>query len=151
MRIISHRGNVFGPNLVTENRLDAIIAAITMQFDVEIDVRLIDEMFYLGHDAAQYPIELDDLCHYADRLWIHCKNLAALYRLSQQMMFHYFWHQNDDFTLTSKNIIWTYPGRPLTPNSVLVSLDKEIDISGCFGICTDYPQKLGDSYGSKNL
>jgi hypothetical protein len=31
-----------------------------------------------------------------------------------------FWHQNDDFTLTSKNYIWTYPGQPYTASSVIV-------------------------------
>jgi hypothetical protein len=26
---------------------------------------------------------------------------------------HYFWHQEDDYTITSKGFIWVYPGKPL--------------------------------------
>ena len=28
-----------------------------------------------------------------------------------KMNCHYFWHQEDDYTITSKGIIWAYPGK----------------------------------------
>jgi len=52
---------------------------------------------------------------------------------------HYFWHQNDNFTLTSKNIIWTYPNQQTYDNSIIVLNDKQTPPAICFGICTDYP------------
>ncbi len=51
---------------------------------------------------------------------------------------HCFWHQNDDFTLTSKNIIWTFPGKKLSLNSICVLPDLDIKLDGLvMGICSD--------------
>ena len=69
---------------------------------------------------------------------------------SSPVDFHYFWHQEDDFTLTSKNYIWTYPGKPYTPKSIIVMPEdnlklfdfnqiKEYDV---YGVCTDYPNLI---------
>ena len=56
-------------------------------------------------------------------LWCHAKNLQAL-----QSMLEYnincFWHQQDDFTITSKGDIWTYPGMQVCENSIIVCKDK---------------------------
>ena len=55
---------------------------------------------------------------------------------------HCFWHQEDDFTLTSRGFIWTYPGKELTLKSICVlpeSTDNEI--GECFGICSDVIKK----------
>ena len=41
MKIISHRGNLNGPNKNLENRLDTIEKAIQLGFDVEVDIWLI--------------------------------------------------------------------------------------------------------------
>lgn len=58
------------------------------------------------------------------------------------IILHYFWHQKDDYTLTSKNFIWTYPNiNSFSNNSVLVVVkpeDFQKEMSKCFGICTDY-------------
>ena len=57
---------------------------------------------------------------------------------------HCFWHQKDDVTLTSRNFIWTYPGKPLTDNSIAVLPELNNDNSmkmlpkKLFGICSDY-------------
>ena len=59
-------------------------------------------------------------------------------------MVNIFWHQDDDFTLTSRNVIWTYPGKQFSENSVIVKLDYEanyIEKSNLFGICSDYIEK----------
>jgi len=42
MRIISHRGNLYGPNQKTENSIDSIYSAISLGFDIEIDIWLVD-------------------------------------------------------------------------------------------------------------
>ena len=55
---------------------------------------------------------------------------------------HCFFHQDDDVTLTSKGYIWTYPNNMTSKKSVIVSLGPERPSEECFGICSDYVQKL---------
>lgn len=147
MRFIAHRGNLIGPNPLRENSIDYIEEAISEGFDVEIDLRVEDDQCYLGHDDPQYFVTMEWLRKHKDVLWIHCKNLEALEKMSNSMTdFNYFWHQTDDFTLTSNKYIWTYPGKPGMENSILVILeknDKNFDLEyDVFGICTDYPSKF---------
>ena len=57
---------------------------------------------------------------------------------------HSFWHQEDDVTLTSRNFIWTHPGKQLTENSIAVLPELNNDNSitmlpkKLFGICSDF-------------
>jgi hypothetical protein len=55
-KIISHRGNVNGPNKKRENRISSIVECLNLGFDVEIDVFLINQKLYLGHDEPQEEI-----------------------------------------------------------------------------------------------
>jgi hypothetical protein len=51
-----------------------------------------------------------------------------------------FWHQEDDFTLTSSGFIWTYPNKNVLDNSIIVDNDpkwKEKNYK-CYGVCSDY-------------
>jgi len=50
MILISHRGNVSGPNPKMENSPLFIQSALEQGFNVEIDVWYKDKKFYLGHD-----------------------------------------------------------------------------------------------------
>jgi hypothetical protein len=152
MKLIAHRGNIDGSNPLEENNPEYIDAAINAGFDVEIDIRYdtIDKNLYLGHDDPQYQVSWYWVASRMDNLWIHCKNIEALYEFTHGTSgFNYFWHQNDDFTLTSKNYIWTYPGKSYTPKSVMVmpemSMGKDITnlkIYDCFGVCSDYIGQL---------
>jgi hypothetical protein len=55
---------------------------------------------------------------------------------------NYFWHESDKVTLTSKNIMWAYPGtQPLKGSIAVLPEWKEDDISQCAGICSDYIEK----------
>jgi hypothetical protein len=142
MKLISHRGNINGPDISRENSPLYIIEALNLGYDVEIDLWAKDNILFLGHDKPQYKIENSFIENNKDNLWIHCKNLEALY-VCQFILkdIHYFWHQSDDYTLTSKNIFWTFPGKDLTPNSVLVTFD-DLDLntigSNVYGVCTNY-------------
>lgn len=147
MKLIAHRGNISGPNSDEENNPSYIDTALKMSYDVEIDLRYEDQKFYLGHDQAQYKVSQIWLIERKNNLWIHCKDLNSLSALSEtEIDFNYFWHQNDDFTLTSKNYIWTYPGKQFSLNSIIVvpesntPLENLIDILDydCFGVCSDY-------------
>jgi hypothetical protein len=54
MILISHRGNISGPNPEQENHPDYIWAAIQAGYDVEVDVWFENGKFMLGHDEPQY-------------------------------------------------------------------------------------------------
>jgi hypothetical protein len=121
MKYISHRGNLNGRIPQYENKPEYIESAIKKGFDVEVDLRFINGKFYLGHDLPENEINLKWLNKNSKNLWVHCKDLDTLYFLTNKnSKLNYFWHQNDDFTLTSKNYIWTYPNKPLTTNSICV-------------------------------
>lgn len=148
MKLIAHRGNIKGSNPLEENNPEYIDFAIEKGYDVEIDIRYdtFENNFYLGHDEPQYLVTPYWLAQRMEKLWIHCKNIDALnYFVSKTGGYNYFWHQEDDFTLTSKNYIWTYPGKTYTPNSVIVMTEWNIDVSnfsdllvyGCYAICSD--------------
>lgn len=141
---IAHRGNVSGPS-PRENHPFYIEEAIYLGFDVEVDVWLIDNNLWLGHDKPQYMTSKRFLDRYLDRLWIHCKNLPALeYFVSLKEGYRYFWHENDDHTLTSNGLIWTYPGKSVTKNCIVVIKDNSFleEYSGIFGVCSDYVKSL---------
>ena len=151
MRLIAHRANTDGPNLETENHPDKILECIEQGYDVEIDVRYEpkSETLWLGHDEPQYMVSWYWMAGKAQYLWIHCKDLTTLYEfVNNTNGYNYFWHQEDDFTLTSKNYIWTYPGKPSTPSSVIVMPEWEssdwnkLKDAECYGICSDYVKKL---------
>lgn len=151
MKLIAHRGNIDGPNSNKENDPEYIDFAIEMGYDVEIDVRLENHYLYLGHDLSQYQVSMLWLNQRKENLWIHCKNLNALRLFSDSPIdFNYFWHQEDDFTLTSQKYIWTYPGKPYTCRSVIVMPEWEVQLENfnslkdyeCYGICSDYVGRL---------
>ena len=153
MKLISHRGNVDGPNPLLENQPETIDKAIQLGFDVEIDIRYdtFDGEFYLGHDDPQYLVTPYWLAQRMENLWIHCKNIDALYHFSTKTGgYNYFWHQEDDYTLTSKGYIWTYPGKTYTSKSIIVMPETIVDKNNlndmrrynCFGICSDFVGKL---------
>lgn len=156
MKLIAHRGNTAGPNPLEENRPEYIESAIDKGFDVEIDIRYStsEELFFLGHDDPQYMVDWEWLGKYNDRLWIHCKDLDSLYQFNfvldvfNPIIFNYFWHQDDQFTLTSKNYIWTYPGHRHTPNSVVVMPEliykdiTQVKNLNCYAVCSDFVEDL---------
>lgn len=151
MKLIAHRGNTNGHNPKTENHPDQIIKCIENGYDVEVDIRYDTktDTLWLGHDAPQHMTTWWWLAGKADYLWIHCKDIQTLHEFSTKTSsYNYFWHQNDDYTLTSKNYIWSYPGKSYTSNTVIVmpetvNIDlKMLLVYNCYGICTDFVDKL---------
>jgi len=136
MKIISHRGNISGPNPSKENNPEQISKVLKLGFDCEIDVWFVDGYFYLGHDNPHYKIEYSFLNQ--PGLWIHCKNLEALGYVPINS--NYFWHEEDDYTLTSKRYIWTYPNKKVDTNCIIVDNNQDWIKKNynCFGVCTDY-------------
>ena len=156
MKLIAHRGLINGPDETIENHPDQIKLAINQGFNCEIDLWFDeDSKFYLGHDRPQYSIDKDFLIEYKKRLWIHTKNLKALYWLSNtNNFFNYFWHQNDDCVITSQGYIWTYPEKPLTDRSIRLMPEwadpgfKTVLKNRCYAVCSDYVVKIKDIIAS---
>lgn len=137
MKIISHRGNLDGPqehdNVISE------LEQVSKEMLVEVDVWHMEHGWYLGHDGPERAISFDFITN--PNFILHAKNLDALYKLTGTNL-HYFWHQEDDFTLTSKQIIWTYPKKEVTNRSIIVCQTLEeveqYKTKDIWGICTDY-------------
>jgi hypothetical protein len=141
MILISHRGNINGPIPEAENRPDYIDNTIRLGYEVEIDMWWINGRIYLGHDEPQYEISDEWLGERIDKLWVHCKNTELLNWIKSTSL-HYFWHENDTVTLTSKNYIWAYPGKQSIVGSIAVMPELyDDDISKCIGVCSDYIKK----------
>ena len=145
MILIAHRGLVNGPGKEFENKPAQIETALAMEFDCEIDVWFKDGEWWLGHDAPTYLVDFEFLEQ--PGLWIHAKNLAALYILTGTEL-NYFWHQDDTYTLTSHCYIWTYPGKQLSKHSIMLMPEwsnpelTNLNTADCYGICSDYVQKI---------
>jgi hypothetical protein len=152
MHFISHRGNINGPNAERENEPSYLLEAIALGFDIEVDIwfhhscSLSQGMFYLGHDFPQYPVDNCFIEEIKNKSWFHCKNLEALNKISIFNNINYFWHQNDDFTLTSAGYIWSFPGRKISDRSILLteSID-DIGLKICAGVCSDYISLIYDN------
>lgn len=141
MEFIAHRGLMQGPDRQLENNPTQIQRALDQGFSCEIDLWVSESRLFLGHDEPQYIVDEKYLDN--KKFWIHAKNLAALKYLTERSRLVYFWHQNDDYTLTSNGYIWTYPGKPLTDKSIMVMPEwttknfAALD-NNCFGVCSDY-------------
>lgn len=146
MRYIAHRGLIDGPNLEMENNPVAILNSLKAGYDCEIDLWIHEKKIFLGHDGGQYKIEDQFLFSNSDKLWIHAKNLESLAWLSGKYL-NYFWHQSDDYVITSRGWIWTYPGKELTVRSVCVKPEITMDLLycknlDCYAICSEYVREI---------
>ena len=119
MIYISHRGNIDGVNQNIENSMSQIDHCIDNNFHVEVDVWKIDNIYWLGHDKPLFMVNLNFFINRKDFLWCHAKNVHALSGLIDHDI-HCFWHQKDDYTLTSKGILWGYVGQPIHERVVCV-------------------------------
>jgi hypothetical protein len=138
MILISHRGNLSGRLESRENKIDYIEEAIDLGFDVEIDVWFVEGSFFLGHDTPETPIDFSWFEKRKENLWIHAKNAQALEELMKTDL-HYFFHENDLATITSKGFVWVYPGNQPIRNSIAV-LPELLDdhVFQCSGVCSDF-------------
>lgn len=140
MIIIAHRGLINGPDPLLENRPEQIDLAISVCGYAEVDLRCEEDRIWLGHDKAQYEIDIDWLYARRHSLWIHCKDMDSVIGMySNGETFHWFWHQEDTITLTNQGFIWAYPGKQPLWNSIAVMPEiHNDDTSRCIGVCTDW-------------
>ena len=136
--LIAHRGNVNGPNHIDENNPEYINVALDNGYDVEVDVWLIDNEWWLGHDSPQYKVDYE---FFTTKMWLHCKNYNALQELSRSG-FNCFYHTDEDYVLTSFHWIWAYPGQSGGKNTICVMPEyTNQSVNEFSGICSDFVEK----------
>ena len=136
MYLISHRGNVSGKLPELENTPAYILSAIEQGYMVEIDVWCDSDGLFLGHDGAALRTTPQFLKN--PQLIIHAKNSAAIEPL-QYYNTHWFWHNTDDYTITSKGWVWAYPGKVKAGNNCIAVLPEihNVDTKLFAGVCSD--------------
>ncbi len=151
MRLIAHRGLLYGPDPQKENSVASITYCLSLGLDVEIDVWYTSG-WMLGHDAPTTPAPTEFLTQ--ANLWIHAKNHTACEQLNQLRKdfpeLNYFWHESDERVLTSQGYWWTQPGKHLVKNSVAVMPEWHTSLENlpeCLlwntdGICSDWISKI---------
>ncbi len=142
MKFISHRGNLNGRRPQEENNPEYVLKAISLGYDVEVDLRKQGDKFFLGHDYAQYEIDNSFLTNNSSNLWVHAKDLCSLnWLIACGVGLNFFWHEEDSFSVTSKGYIWTFPKKQLTNISICVMpeySDYSInEIQKTSGVCSD--------------
>ena len=137
MILISHRGNINGPDVEKENHPDYIQKALDLGYNVEIDVWSINKQFYLGHDKPQYEVSRDFLQD--PKFWCHAKNIEAFYRMIDDNKIHCFFHDQDEVALTSKGYFWSSSDEQMTSKSICVMPPQNEELpSYIAGVCSDY-------------
>ena len=121
--------------------MEEIDTALAMGYDAEVDVRVVKDRFYLGHDGPEVEVSQSYLSDRSDFLWIHCKNSHALKKLLS-LDFNYFFHVDDDYTITSRGIVWAHPRAEVIPDSIVVLPEiYERSMNNIYGVCTDFPER----------
>lgn len=144
MIIISHRGNIKGSVLDKENRPSYIDCAIQLGYEVEIDIRYIDNQFWIGHDVPQYLVNVEWINSRKSKLWLHCKNREAAIALSLlNDSYKYFCHEMENYVLTSTNHLWVHDVNGYVDNMCIIPLITDKDIEHYknkipYAVCTDY-------------
>lgn len=147
MLLISHRGNIDQVLSGKENTIEYIDQAIHLGYDVEVDIRLINGVLFLGHDNPDYEIDLQWLIDRKHKLWIHTKNFSALnYLINYDVRI--FYHQKEDHTIINNcNVIWSHDLKEAGTKSIIPLLSKNDILNFTFlrqvyGICSDYVSML---------
>lgn len=152
---IAHRGNLDGRQPQKENTPDYIGRAIHFGYQVEVDVWAYEGQLqlWLGHDSGMYPIPFNFITERIEHLWVHCKNNHALHLMRTYVPeARYFFHQTDDYALTSWHDIWCYPGKdPFGTHAVIVMPETWMPLEDipafCHhfkvaGVCSDVIQQI---------
>lgn len=158
VKLIAHRGNVRGVDVLKENHPDHIQAALDLGLDVEIDIWYDEGELYLGHDIPLYNTSIKQLENWAKKRFVyaHCKNAKAALNVPFSYGLIPFAHSEDDFIILPDMHLWVHPKAIQTlpvsiqKESIIVVHDKT---NGCsvnplnyYGICTDNPIRYKEAF-----
>lgn len=159
LKLIAHRGNIDGRQPTQENHPAYIDRAIHLGYDVEVDVWSKEGIFafWLGHDEPTHPIDFSFLEKRIQFLWVHCKCPLSLYLMREYLpQARYFFHQTDDYTITSWQDIWCYPGKAAYGSHAIILLPEqwmELDqvpkycqSTKAAGVCSDHVSKIREFF-----
>lgn len=140
MKTICHRGNMNGPNPDMENHPIYIQNTLNAGYDVEVDVWLLSDGLYLGHDGPIHKIERHFLQN--KKVWTHCKNMETFIQLSKISNINCFFQDGDQVSRTSHGYDWAHSkSHYFSKKTILTKLDAT-DYWGFegfpFAICSDY-------------
>jgi len=151
LKLIAHRGNTEGRKPEHENSPDYIDQAIHLGYDVEVDVWALDGVFglWLGHDEPKCFKPFNFFEDRIQHLWVHCKCPRSLYLMREYLpSMRYFFHQTDDYTITSWQDIWCYPGKHAYGSHAIVLLPEQwmpleefpkyCERTNAAGVCSDF-------------
>lgn len=187
--IISHRGNLDGPNKERENHPDTLLKALQKGYGIEFDVWYVNGEWSLGHDEPKYAVPFDFLMNLgydegsvAVRTWMHLKNLEAVQEMISMNIYgragrskqeiqdylhgrqpskrlNYFWHQEDDITITNHGHIWAHPKTVTIPVGsawVVPEIPKVTRVypydfenpnwTRAAYVCVDYPESVREMF-----
>lgn len=137
MILISHCGNLDGSQPEYENQPDYLFKALAAGFEVKVDVWHDGTSFKLGAEPT-YFATLDFLR--SEGLWCQCRNAEALRRLAEAGSAHYFWHEQNSYSLTNWGFVWTHPNIEVIPNksiALLPETNTEWQVDQALGLCSD--------------
>ena len=145
MIFYAHRGNTRGPSMF-ENEPYYLTRAINEGFAPEVDVWCVKGDLWFGHDWPDHRVTQEWMQDFGEYCIFHCKNWQAMLAM-QQAKQHYFWHQDDEYTLTSEGLVWVYPDRPFQPDKNYIAcqpgyIDLPAEWYDIGGICSDYVYTL---------
>ena len=118
-----------------------------MGFDVEVDLWVGDTgQIGLGHDDLTYQLDTPWFQRRSTKLWIHCKNSKAI-NFAQSLGLNYFFHDTDNYTLTSQGFVWVFPGETPVGRSIVLDIagfarPGTTQLGNAYGICSDWAQDL---------
>ncbi len=138
MILIAHRGNYNRVDHTQENTIPYLWEAINRGYDVEVDIWKTPTGYMLGHDKPTTQITMHEIKEISGFAWFHAKNYDALLSLTRDGH-HVFAHDQDLWTLTSRNIIWSHKRQPNDYGIVCMpdlALDRDI-MKTATGICHD--------------
>lgn len=149
-RIIAHRGNLARPSdayiITTENKFKEIQTCLDRGFDVECDIWLKEGRFYLGHDHPETMLigEQEQNIIGNGLIWKHAKNFEALAYMVRSGQGPVFWHNEDDYTITSSGHIWCHYNKPYSQQSIVLldrAYEEQVKLMAESGIYLDLPMR----------
>ena len=142
MKLISHRGNTTSINPLLENSPEYIDQAL-IDYDVEIDIRLINGDLMLGHDIGQYKVEKSWLLDRRDKLWIHCKDYHSFSFLTRTNLKTFYHSIENCVAIRNEKYIWCHDLNMCDQNSIIPLLSQN-DIlllkylPEVYAVCSDF-------------
>jgi len=144
IQLISHRGNLSGPEPARENTAEFIDEAIKEGYPVEIDVRKNEDGLWLGHDEPISLVDINWLTDRKDNLLVHSKNVEALKEMLDNDMRTFYHASERHVIIANTNLIWSHDISEATDISIIPLMSKsdieKFDLkknNNMHGICSD--------------